>query len=577
MNDVPPQATWMIVDGLGPFFREVTTQRINWSKIPFADLDVDGQPDRALLARIREDFRHFCEQAARFGFNSITLDDLAHLVDHPTYPTALRNKIAIYQAEYDQLIAIATAYGLRVLITTDLLFYNETLDRELGRSLSRALDFLAAALPRFFARFPDVVGLVTRIGEADGLDVQGDFRSRLMIRNPRQARRFLRRLLPLFEAQQRWWIFRTWSVGAYRIGDLIWNRETFASTFADLRSDRLILSMKYGESDFFRYLPLNKQFFRGHHPRLVELQARREYEGAGEYPSFIGGDYEYYRNRLREAPHLTGAMIWCQTGGWTRFRRLTFGKNSSLWNEINTWVSVRLFRDGVTASEAVESWRIACAPQLDGARLLRLLRLSEEVVSELLYIDDFARQKIFFRRLRVPPLLSVFWDHVLVNHPMRQLMRCFVTEGEAKVLQAQRALEKIREMQRLAAELGLPGRDFEFMYDTFAVLAAAREYYFRDYSPELAARLTQLRAEYRKRHAMRYSIHLDFHPVNMKRARLQKFLKVLFRQKRGYRLIDRLFTIRLLGWIYPLLRRRSGRLMPEFSKHQAMGVDALFR
>lgn len=267
-------------------------------------------------------------------------------------------------------------------------------------------------------------------------------------------------------------------------------REEYARTFDRIDSDRLVLSMKHGESDFFRYLAVNKQFFRGRHLRLVELQARHEYEGAGAFPSFIGGDYERCRNQLRAAPHLAGAIVWCRTDGWMRFRRLTFVERSPVWNEINTWVSVRLFRDGVTAAEAVESWRQAYAPHLDGARLLRLLRLSEEGVAELLYVDDFARQKFFFRRLRVPPLLSVFWDHVIVNHAMRQLLRCYVADGEAKILQARQALEKIAEMRRL---------------------------------------------------------------------------------------VDRLFTIRLLGWIYPLLRRRGGGVLPEFSRRQAMGIDTVFK
>jgi hypothetical protein len=577
MSSPANPAPWLIVDGIGPFFRDVAPARINWSKIPFAELEKDGLPDRARWARIREDFRSFCRHAVDYGFNAITLDDLAHLVDHPEYPDALRKKIAAYQEEYDQLFSTATACGLRVLVTTDIMFFNSTLERNPGPRPARVFAFLEQALDAFFVRFPSVCGIVSRIGEADGVDVQDHFRSRLMIRNPSQARRCLRRLLPVFEKHQRWWIFRTWSVGAYRIGDLIWNRDTFHSTFAGIRSERLFLSMKYGETDFFRYLPLNRQFFRGHLPRIVELQARREYEGAGQYPAFIGADYEQYRNLLQGAPHLAGVMVWCQTGGWTRFRRLTFVGPSCVWNEINTWVSVRLFRDGVTAAQALESWCRNFAPGLDPARLLRLLRLSEEVVAELLYIDDFARRKIFFRRLRVPPLLSVFWDHVLINHPMRQFMRCFVRDGEAKVLQADRSLEKIREMRELASDLGLPVADIDFMYDTFEILAAARAYYFRDFTPAIVDRLTELRTAYQARHATRYSIHLDFRPLNLKRARLQKYLRLLLRQQRGYRLVDRLFTIRLLGWIYPLLRRRYGDVFPDFSRRQAMGIDSVFK
>ncbi|HMP76272.1 MAG TPA: hypothetical protein PKE12_08255 [Kiritimatiellia bacterium] len=577
MNRALTGEPWMIVDGIAPFFREVTRPRINWSKIPFADLEVDGLPDPALLQRIESDFAHYCEMAAAYGYNAITLDDLAHLVDHPCYATELRRKIAIYQAFYARLFARAEQHGLRSLITTDLMFFNAALDRELGRDPAGIRAFLAHALAGFFERFPRVAGVVTRIGETDGVDVHGSFRSELVIRTPRQARHYLHELLPVFEAHRRWWFFRTWSVGAYRIGDLIWNRETLHATFDDIRSDRLILSMKYGETDFFRYLPLNPQLFRGHLPRVVELQARREYEGTGEYPAFIGGDYEQYRNQLRRCPNLAGVMVWCQTGGWTHFRRLTFGANSSVWNEINTWTALRLFRDGVTAAEAVEQWRLRWAPHLDGGRLLGLLRLSEEVIKELLYIDDYARQKLFFRRFRVPPLLSVFWDHVLVNHPIRQFLRCFVVDGEEKVLQGRRVLEKIREMQRIAEQLGLPVRDIEFQYDTFAILAAAREYYFREFTPEIAERLTALREAYRARHNPRYHIHLDFQPVRLKRARLQRYLAILFRRQRGYRLVDQILTVRLLGWLHPVIRRIGRAWTPEFSRTQAMGVDALFK
>lgn len=61
---------------------------------------------------------------------------------------------------------------------------------------------------------------------------------------------------------------------------------------------------------------------------------------------------------------------------------------------------------------------------------------------------------------------------------MRQFLRCFVREGESKVLQGQRALEKIAEMKALATGMGLPAADFDFMYDSFALLSLAREYYF---------------------------------------------------------------------------------------------------
>ena len=118
----------------------------------------------------------------------------------------------------------------------------------------------------------------------------------------------LRVLLPIFERRERRLIFRTWTVGAYLIGDLIWHRGRLAGALRDIKSPCFVLSMKYGESDFFRYLPLNRHFFRIDLPKIIELQARREYEGAGEYPSFIGWDCEHYKRNLRVHATLSGSL-----------------------------------------------------------------------------------------------------------------------------------------------------------------------------------------------------------------------------------------------------------------------------
>ncbi len=566
-----------ILDAIGPFFRASPPGRLNWSKIPFAHLEAEGRVRRDLFPRIREEFRIVCENAVACGFNALSIDDLAHLHDHPTYPDDLRARIRAYREEFAALFAIAAEHRLAVYVTTDIMFYHASIEATCGDDPKRLQARFAEALDDVFATFPEVQGIITRIGESDGLDVEGDFLSRLTIRHPRQARRWVEALLPVFARNRRRWMFRTWSVGAYRVGDLIWNRDTLRDIFDGISSPWLTLSMKHGESDFFRHLPVSVQFHRGALPRIVEFQARREYEGAGEYPSFIGPEVERIREELRHVPTMAGAMVWCQTGGWIRFRRLTFLDPEGVWNAINTWVAVRVLKDGYSAAEAVEGWRRRYAPQMDGEALWRLLGLSSEVVARLLYIEEFARRKVYFRRLRIPPLLSVYWDHVLVNHGMRQIMRCFVTEGEAAVRTGEQALEQIGEMHRLAARLGLRPEDLVFMRDSFAILALAREYYFREFSPEIVARLEQAREAYRAKHAVRYSIHLDFKPVPIRTARLRWYLGILFREQRGYRLVDRIFTIRILGWLYPLLQRLGVSFLPAFSRKQAMGIDSVFK
>jgi hypothetical protein len=273
-------------------------------------------------------------------------------------------------------------------------------------------------------------------------------------------------------------------------------------------------------------------------------------------------------------------MVWCQTGGWTKFRKLTFVHDSSVWNEINTFVTLRIFRDGMAVEPAVREYHERHgAGRGTWADLLQLLRLSDEVVKEALYIDGYAQQKLFFRRTRLPTLLSVYWDRVLVNHSMRKLLRCFVADGEAAIAQGWAALEKIAAMRSLAARLGLPVADFDRMRDTFEILAAAREYYFRPFDPATVERLRGLKRDYKTRHPrhQRYSVKLDFDRVRVRRAHLRWLLAVLLRRQRGYRLVDRILTVHVLARIYPLVRRWNRRLLPRGLGEQAMGVDAVFK
>ncbi len=567
-----------LLDAIGPFFRADRSRRINWSKIPFRAIETNGRilPERA--AQIRTDFERVTDAAARLGFTGVTLDDVAHLADDADYPDPLRRTIGDYRALYSSLFGIASGKGLGVFLTTDVMYFNEVIRRKTRRRVGAVSDYLAGACDQLFRDFPELSGIITRIGEADGVDVEGDFLSEIIIRRPTHARRLLHALLPVFERHRRTLIFRTWSVGAYRIGDLMWNRKTFRRTFDGIESPALIISLKHGESDFFRFLPLNKQFFRTTHRKIIELQARREYEGFGEYPAFIGWDCENYALQLRDRPNVVvGASIWCQTGGWGPFRRLTFLDDRSIWTELNVHVAMRILRDGMTTEEAIADFARERLPEADPVRLTRFLRLSEEVIRELLYLREFSSKKLFFRRLRIPPLLWVYWDHIIINASMRNILRCFVSDGEAAIREGRSALEKIREMIEMAPALGLPIDDLHFQYDTFEILAAAREYYFRSFREETAQRLRALARRYRRRHRTAYHVVLNFRQIRLTRERLRRLLWVFVRDQRGYRLFDRIVTVRFLSWLYPLLRRFRRENIPDFAEKQAMGIETLFR
>ncbi len=567
-----------IIDGIGPFFRRHPKLRANWSKIPFSQLEKEDRLPPALWEEIHSDFATFCARVRAVGYNAVTLDDLAHLYPHNTYAPELRNKIEAYRAEYRRLFETARANQLAVYITTDVMFYNPALDREVGRKPAAAAAFLACVLDRVFADFAEIAGVILRIGESDGHDVRGDFRSRLVIRSPRQARALLSALLPVAERHGRLLIFRTWSVGAYRIGDLMWNRDTFDATFAGLDSPALVLSMKYGESDFFRYLPLNRHFMRSDHQKLIELQTRREYEGCGEFPSFVGGDYAAYRDALQKARNMLGIVAWCQTGGWTPFHRLSYLEPAGLWNEINTEVTLYLFRDGLSVEGALRKVFTARYGSGRWDLFLEFFETSERVIKQGLYVREFAQRKLFFRRLRVPPLLTVHWDQILITSYIRKLLRAFVIDHARAIAEMDAALRALDRMEALAVELGLPAEDIRFQRAVFSVLQAARRYYFSEFTDEVRAALLEAVAAYRRRDGRAYTVNVDLGPLRISRRRMRRIATVLLRDQRGYRrLLDHVVTLRLLSWLRPVLGLSRMRALPDFAHERAMGLDSVLR
>jgi hypothetical protein len=575
----------LLIDALGPFFRPevLGPGRSNWSKVPFGKIPVG---DEASFGRYFEgvagDMARFLGRAGAAGYNAASLDDLAHLVDHPFYEDEVRQEICRYRAAYGALVGQITGRGMGCYVTSDILTVTPGLRRRLGvgrGAFGRSCEFLCEIVERFFRDFPDVGGIIFRLGEADGLDVEGEFRSELMLRTPGMVNVLLKELLPIFARHGKRLILRTWTVGAYPVGDLIWHRETFRRAVEGIAGGSpLVLSMKYGESDFYRYQPLNKNFFRTELLKIVELQSRREYEGAGEFPAYIGRSFASYAAQLREAEGLLGVSVWCQTGGWHPFRRRTYLDDDAVWNDINTDVCVRIFRDGEGEEQAL------AAVVSDGrlGAVSELMRLSEEVMELLFYVEEYAQQKLYFRRVRIPPLLNVFWDTIFINPSVRRILRHYVSDPGAALLQGAEAMEKFVRMEELALRAGLPVEDIRFQRDSFEILQAARLYFFGDLEGEEEShrRLELLVDAYHRRYMgqrVPYVVKVDFRPFRMRTRYLGWFIKLVFRRERRYRVIDRILTLHLLGLGYWLLKRARPTWVPEFLRGKAMGIDVVFR
>lgn len=568
-----------LFDGLAPFFLHHREGTVNWSKIPFADLESDGVLDPAWIADILAEFDRHVAGMAKLGYNAVAIDDLAHLITLPFYPDTLKRKLASYRPLYAHIFETAKTHGLRIFAITDYLFVNEVIERHIRGDGTGARDFLRTTVSAAFRAWPKLDGLVLRIGESDGVDVHGDFTSRLSVRTPREARELLQALLPIFEAQGKTLIFRTWTLGAYPVGDLIWNQRTYDAVFGGIQSPNLVVSMKYGDADFFRFLELNPLFFHGPQRKIVELQCRREYEGMGEYPSFVGYLYATYLARLRAGGSNLVGIYALQGGGWAPFRRTAFCTNASQWNELNAEVTVRLFNGNGTLEEIVADFCLRHAIS-DVEGFLRLLTLADSAIEKGLYIREIARQVVYFRRVRLPPLMWVFWNHVTTDGIVATLTRYLVRNREAAAREGHQAVQTVEEMLRLARRLGLPDEDIHFQLDTFRLLAYAREVLLGLDSQETHQRLRTLLADYQRTYPDGYRFHTaaaDVNDVNGEDRWLHIIVPLLLRRHSQYRRRDRILLSCGVTRLKRYVANRQRAALPRFVDTQGMASDMLLR
>ena len=166
-----------LIDGIGPFFRGYNRKKINWSKIPFAHLDTTGPDRHNQFYNIRQDLNEFAHNVSEQGYNAVSLDDVNHLVKHPWYSPELNIRIEVLREEYRSLFQILQSHGLAVYLTMDMFSSTESVREKLGDSPKAINEFVSQLIDRFLTDFPEVAGVIVRIGESDGLDVKDDFPS----------------------------------------------------------------------------------------------------------------------------------------------------------------------------------------------------------------------------------------------------------------------------------------------------------------------------------------------------------------------------------------------------------------
>lgn len=572
------QRDLFIIDGSAPFFAPfVDGTHKNWSKAPLAQLQTNGKIPAKIGEQICAELTRYCKRVRAVGYTAITFDDLAHITLFDFYPYMLSRTVHAYQKLFRRIFNIAHAEGLKIFVTTDLMFWNRYIESHVRNNDRRLCELFTEAIERLFDLFPQVDGLVTRIGESDGVDVNSPFKSRMVIRSPHQCNRWLQTVLPVFTAHEKLLIFRTWSLGAYSIGDINWNVKTQKQAFAQIDSPAFIVSHKYGAGDFFRYLPLNDFIRTSPHMQIIELQARREYEGFGVFPAYVGRQYEHFRDLLATCPTLRGISVWCQTGGWSHFDRLTFLKTSSPWNELNAIAAVQLFSSEKSAHDILRDFCTERFAKNNPELIMEIVSLFDTLIDQLWYFAPFAQQPIWFRRLRVPPLLWIFWDTILVNRVIRLVFNTFQGDGKELRLKDRKQRKALRRLHWLVEKITVEKPDLLLAVDTFDLLLLLRKFYLGKGGKKWEQKIKKRLQAYRQQHPQGIGVDYDFAPFRIRWLTASIFFGIFMRRQARYRLIDRLLLIPLTGWLFPIFKRWQRHRIPDLAERQAVGLEIFFR
>ncbi|MDV7139173.1 hypothetical protein R3X28_09810 [Maribacter sp. TH_r10] len=251
-----------------------------------------------------------------------------------------------------QMHKACKAQDMKIFAMSDLVLFPKRLIAKYGieETFGNPNDPLTEKLIRaqineMFDQFPDLDGLVVRIGETYLHDAPYHLGAIDNKKSPEKTIIPLMQILKeeICEKRNKQLIFRTWGAFDVNLEDYLKVSDAIAP------HKNLIISVKHCEGDFHRSNAFSKVIGQGRHPQIIEVQSAREYEGKGAYPNYIAngvieGFEEHTRmpegqiNSIREfvetKPGLyAGIWTWSRGGGWNG----PYIKDE-MWCDLNSWV-----------------------------------------------------------------------------------------------------------------------------------------------------------------------------------------------------------------------------------------------
>jgi hypothetical protein len=322
-------------------------------------------------------------EAAQFGIDWSS-------VDPDLFPagTPERQWLDAKASELDRLYTATKQAGLDLYCHTDMVVLPKKLVEKYGLkdfgdlSNPECQKFLRLGVAEMFKRFPQLDGLVIRIGETY---LHGAPYHTGQIRNNTSPEKTIIPLMNLLRDEVcvklgKKVIFRSWR-----------SFDTDAALYQKVSDGvephpNLCIVVKHCEDDFHRGNRFSRVLGMGRHPQLVEVQAQREYEGKGAYPNYvmkgvIEGFEEHGGASIRKVwanPLTAGISTWSRGGGW----KGPYLKNE-LWCDLNIHVIAKwaqnpdLSEEEVFNSYAKDVLKLSAG---DVAKFRRLALLSADAV-----------------------------------------------------------------------------------------------------------------------------------------------------------------------------------------------------
>ncbi len=292
-----------------------------------------------------------------FLFDSPTLAVNWESVDPDIFPAGSPGRAWVDEVatRIDAEHAAAKAQGLSVYAMSDLILFPKSLiDKyKLGDTFGdprnhKTEKFLRLLIGQVFDHFPNLDGLVVRIGETYLHDAPFH---RGKINQREDADQTIIPLIQILRDEicvkrNKQLIFRTWM-----------SFDTNVARYLKISSaiephPNLVFGVKHCENDFHRGNAFSKIIGQGRHPQLIEVQCSREYEGKGAYPNYIArGVIDGFEEHLpslpsehirsigefaRKNPLYAGLWTWTRGGGWGG----PYIKNE-LWPDLNAAILAR--------------------------------------------------------------------------------------------------------------------------------------------------------------------------------------------------------------------------------------------